>query len=115
MKKTLIQLPLFLMLILAIIVGLSYLSLDQANSSEEEAPKEDRMSIALVNEDSGAVFNNSEVDFGEAFVKSINQQNHEWFVVSRGVAESGIERNTYDMMIVIPNDFTQKANRFRST
>ncbi|SHM55149.1 type VII secretion protein EsaA [Gracilibacillus kekensis] len=109
MKKTLIQLPLFLVLILAIIVGLSYLSLDQANSTEEAAPKEDRMSIALVNEDDGAVFNDSDVDFGEAFVKSINQQNHEWYVVSRGVAESGIERNTYDMMIVIPNDFTEKA------
>src|SRR5699024_8711259 len=36
-------------------------------------------------------------------------EDHNWNVVSRGVAESGLERGKYDMMIVIPNDFSQKA------
>ncbi|GAE94503.1 secretion accessory protein EsaA/YueB [Gracilibacillus boraciitolerans JCM 21714] len=112
MKKSFIQLPLFMALIVAMIFGLSHLSLDGGASVSENvnSPNEDRMSIALVNEDEGAVFSEAELDFGNAFVSSINQNsNHEWFVVSRGVAESGLERNTYDMMIVIPNDFTQKA------
>src|SRR5699024_12767809 len=33
----------------------------------------------------------------------------DWYVVSRGVAENGLDRGTYDMMIVIPNDFSQRA------
>ncbi|MGP4040969.1 type VII secretion protein EsaA [Gracilibacillus sp. D59] len=109
MKKNTIQLPIFLLLILTLILGLSYVSLDR-NTSQNVDPKEDRMSIALVNEDDGATFDDVELDFGDAFVQSIDQNgNHDWFVVSRGVAESGLERKTYDMMIVIPKDFTQKA------
>ncbi|MEC2559262.1 type VII secretion protein EsaA, partial [Bacillus cereus] len=33
----------------------------------------------------------------------------EWYVVSRGVAENGLKNNNYNMMIVIPNDFSRKA------
>ncbi|WP_208591420.1 type VII secretion protein EsaA [Gracilibacillus suaedae] len=109
MKKNMIQLPIFLLLILTLIIGLSYVSLDRDSTSQDVDIKEDRMSIALVNEDDGATFDGVELGFGDAFVQSINQTNHEWFVVSRGVAESGLERNTYDMMIVIPKNFTEKA------
>ncbi|WP_163581076.1 type VII secretion protein EsaA [Gracilibacillus saliphilus] len=109
MKKKILQLSIFLVLILTLIVGLSYVSLDRDTTSQDVDIQEDRMSIALVNEDDGATFDGVELGFGDAFVQSINQNNHEWFVVSRGVAESGLERNTYDMMIVIPKDFTEKA------
>ncbi|MFD2655192.1 type VII secretion protein EsaA [Gracilibacillus thailandensis] len=109
MKKKILQLSIFLVLILTLIIGLSYVSLDRDTTSQDVDIQEDRMSIALVNEDDGATFDGVELGFGDAFVQSINQNNHEWFVVSRGVAESGLERNTYDMMIVIPKDFTEKA------
>jgi type VII secretion EsaA-like protein len=103
---------LFLVLILVLATGLPYLSLNQeaSTSTEEQVDDVQSMSIALVNEDEGARFNGSELTFGEAFVRSLdNNDNHNWFVVSRGVAESGLNRNTYDMMIVIPNDFSEKA------
>ncbi|WP_164216045.1 type VII secretion protein EsaA [Virgibacillus sp. YIM 98842] len=103
---------LFLVLILVLATGLPYLSLNQEASTTSEVNSEDvqSMSIALVNEDEGAVFNGSELTFGEAFVRSLDSNDeHNWFVVSRGVAESGLDRNTYDMMIVIPNDFSEKA------
>src|SRR5699024_12675935 len=62
------------------------------------------------NEDEGTTFNKEELDFGERFVKSLDKNNEQdWYVVSRGVAENGLERGTYDMMIVIPNDFSDRA------
>lgn len=109
MKKTFIKLPLFLLFIFGLILGLSYLSLDQPTASQAEQTNND-MSIALVNEDEGAIFNDEQLDFGKTFVQSLNHNyNHEWFVVSRGVAENGLQNNTYDMMIIIPKDFTRKA------
>src|SRR5690606_20844632 len=99
----------FLLFIFALILGLSYISLDKPSTSQVDQKNND-MSIALVNEDDGAVFNGEQLDFGTAFVQSLNHNyDHEWFVVSRGVAEFGQQKNTYDMMIIIPKDFTRKA------
>lgn len=68
------------------------------------------MTVALVNEDQGAKFNGKQYEFGDEFVRNVEKDDqHDWYVVSRGVAESGLKRNVYNMMIVIPNDFTQKA------
>lgn len=104
---------LFIVLIILLSSGLSFLAFNQESRTQQmDTSVEDttRMNIALVNEDRGAVFNNGEIAFGDAFVKSLNKNNnHEWFVVSRGVAESGLENNQYDMMIVVPNDFSEKA------
>lgn len=109
MKKTYIKWLLFLGLALVLAAGLSYLAVNPV-SEVKDSPDSQVMSIALVNEDKGAIFNSSELAFGDAFVSSVEKNNeHEWYVVSRGVAESGLENNTYDMMIVIPNDFSEKA------
>lgn len=112
MKKLDKRWLLFLVLILLLATGLPYLSLYQGASTTtvEESVDVQSMSIALVNEDEGANFNGETLTFGEAFVRSLdNNADHNWFVVSRGVAESGLDRNTYDMMVVIPNDFSHKA------
>ncbi|WP_077310015.1 type VII secretion protein EsaA [Terribacillus halophilus] len=101
---------LFLVLIVLLASGLSYLTLHQETTKTAEQPKTQNMSIALVNEDKGSTFNETELAFGDAFVSSVSEnENNEWFVVSRGVAESGLKNNTYDMMIVIPNDFSEKS------
>nr|WP_318540683.1 type VII secretion protein EsaA [Terribacillus saccharophilus] len=101
---------LFLVLIVLLASGLSYLTLHQETTKTAEQPKTQKMSVALVNEDQGSTFNGTDLAFGDAFVSSVSEnENHEWFVVSRGVAESGLKNNTYDMMIVIPNDFSEKS------
>ncbi len=101
---------LFLVLIVLLASGLSYLTLHQETTKTAEQPQTQNMSVALVNEDQGSTFNGTELAFGDAFVNSVSEnENHEWFVVSRGVAESGLKNNTYDMMIVIPNDFSEKS------
>ncbi|WP_144555509.1 type VII secretion protein EsaA [Bacillus sp. X1(2014)] len=109
MKKIERGVILFLVLILALSSGISYLALNQVSKSKANNDDE-KMTVALVNEDQGAQFNDKNYEFGAEFIKNIEKDDtHDWYVVSRGVAESGLTRNVYNMMIVIPNDFTEKA------
>lgn len=98
----------FFILLFVLAIGLSYLAFNE--NSKEKVRDETRMSIALVNEDAGTNFNDEQIVFGDDFAQSVNKDdNHDWYVVSRGVAESGFERNSYDMMIVIPQDFSERS------
>lgn len=98
----------FFFIIFILSIGLSYLAFNE--NSIEHVDKEQKMAIALVNEDEGASFNEEEIVFGDEFANSVTKDNkHDWYVVSRGVAESGFNRGSYDMMIVIPNDFSERS------
>lgn len=109
MKKVERSILLFLVLVLVLSSGGSYVALNSATKSNTSEDNQ-KMTVALVNEDQGADFNGQKYEFGKEFIKNIEKdEEHNWYVVSRGVAESGLERNSYNMMIVIPNDFTQKA------
>ncbi|PEM71447.1 type VII secretion protein EsaA [Bacillus pseudomycoides] len=99
----------FIILALVFATGTSYLALNKKLKQEDEksTPK---MTVALVNEDQGTVFEGNKIAFGDQFIKNINKDNNQqWYVVSRGVAENGLKNNNYNMMIVIPNDFSRKA------
>ncbi|EDK4068457.1 type VII secretion protein EsaA [Listeria monocytogenes] len=111
MKKVKWSILLFLTLAIFLSAGITYLALNQgANKEKESVKKAHKMTIALVNEDQGDKFQGKRVEFGNQFVKSIEKDDeHEWYVVSRGVAESGLKRDVYNMMIVIPSDFSTKA------
>lgn len=109
MKKVERSLLLFLIFVLVLTSGSSYLALNQASKNKNNKDDQ-KMTVALVNEDQGAKFNGDNYQFGNEFIKNIEKDDqHDWYVVSRGVAENGLERNVYNMMIVIPNDFTKKA------
>ena len=100
---------LFLIFVLVLASGSTYLALNQAKKSKDNEADQ-KMTVALVNEDQGAEFNGDNYQFGNEFIKNIEKDDQQdWFVVSRGVAENGLKRNVYNMMIVIPNDFTKKA------
>ncbi|PFZ06039.1 type VII secretion protein EsaA [Bacillus pseudomycoides] len=99
----------FIILALVFATGTSYLALNKKLKQEDEksTPK---MTVALVNEDQGTLFEGNKIAFGDQFIKNINKDNNQqWYVVSRGVAENGLKNNNYNMMIVIPNDFSRKA------
>lgn len=101
---------LFLLLTLCLIAGISFLTLYNNPIEHVEKETEQVMSIALVNEDEGAHFNGKRIVFGDEFSNRIHKDTkHEWYVVSRGVAESGYNRGSYDMIITIPNDFSAKS------
>jgi len=108
-KKFKWSILLFIILALVLSTGVSYLALNQnvKKANENTTPK---MTVALVNEDQGTVFEGNKIAFGDQFVKNVNKNTkQEWYVVSRGVAENGLKNNNYNMMIVIPNDFSRKA------
>ncbi|MCD2247852.1 type VII secretion protein EsaA [Listeria marthii] len=118
MKKVKWSILLFLVLAIFLSAGITYLALNQGANKETKnnTEKVHKMTIALVNEDQGDTFQGKRVEFGNQFVKSIEKdEGHEWYVVSRGVAESGLKRDVYNMMIVIPSDFSQKALSMTST
>ncbi|WP_257149340.1 type VII secretion protein EsaA [Bacillus pseudomycoides] len=109
MKKIKWSILLFIILALVFATGTSYLALNKKLKKEDEksTPK---MTVALVNEDQGTDFEGNKIAFGDQFIKNINKDNNQqWYVVSRGVAENGLKNNNYNMMIVIPNDFSRKA------
>ncbi|AWC52565.1 type VII secretion protein EsaA [Bacillus cytotoxicus] len=109
MKKMKWSTLLFLVLALVFATSTSYLALNKKLKNEDSkyTPK---MAVALVNEDEGTVFEGNKIAFGDQYINNINKdQNHQWYVVSRGVAESGLKNNNYNLMIVIPNDFSRKA------
>ena len=109
MKRFERSLLLCIALILVLSSGGSYLAF-QSSKAGGSSRDVDRMSIALVNEDDGAQFKGQMYDFGAEFIKNIEKdEGQDWYVVSRGVAESGMREDKYSMMILIPNDFTEKA------
>ena len=108
MKKFRWQGIVFFLIIFILSIGLSYLAFNE--NSIEHVERERPMAIALVNEDEGAPFNEDKIVFGDQFANSVVKDGkHDWYVVSRGVAESGFERGIYDMMIIIPNDFSARS------
>lgn len=111
MKKIKWSILLFLILIVVLSSGTPYLALNQtAGPKDRDSKKVHKMTIALVNEDQGTVFQNKKIEFGNQFIKSIEKdETHDWYVVSRGVAESGLKRDIYNMMIIIPSGFSEKA------
>ena len=73
---------LFLVLILALSSGISYLALNQASKSKANIDDQ-KMTVALVNEDQGARFNDKNYEFGAEFIKNIEKdaatiQNQIW-------------------------------------
>ncbi|WJE36768.1 type VII secretion protein EsaA [Bacillus mycoides] len=109
MKKFKWSILLFIILALVLSTGVSYLALNQ-NVKKANENSTLKMTVALVNEDQGTVFEGNKIAFGDQFVKNVNKNTkQEWYVVSRGVAENGLKNNNYNMMIVIPNDFSRKA------
>ncbi len=109
MKKLKWGVLLFLILVFVLSSWPSFLAFNQAERATVD-PDHQKMAVALVNEDEGSLFNEEKLDFGQEFVSNIERDsNHNWYIVSRGVAENGLEQNLYNMMIVIPHDFTERA------
>ncbi|SFD42734.1 type VII secretion protein EsaA, N-terminal domain-containing protein [Bacillus sp. 491mf] len=109
MKKIKWSVVFFIILTLALSAGTSFLALNQVKKGKDNKDTQ-KMTVALVNEDQGANLGGKKIEFGNEFITSVEKDTtHDWYVVSRGVAESGLARNVYNMMIVIPNDFSQRA------
>ena len=66
--------------------------------------------IALVNEDAGVIYNGDDLRIGDILVNSLGQEtNYKLETVSRAIAESGLEKGNYNVMIVLPSNFSRET------
>ena len=66
--------------------------------------------IALVNEDTGVIYNGDDLRIGDILVNSLGQEtNYKLETVSRAIAESGLEKGNYNVMIVLPSNFSKET------
>ena len=73
------------------------------------------VSYVLVNEDLGTVFNGVEHNLGAEFITLITQDTqNRWQTASRSVAEAGFRSGAFDVMIILPQDFSTRLLALQS-
>ena len=97
-------------------VGLLYLAIGSDDVRNMTEAGTDNISYVLVNEDLGFTFNGVDYNFGVEFLTVINQdRTNRWQTASRSVAEAGLNSGTFDVMIVLPQNFTAALLSIEST
>lgn len=85
------------------------------NVSDSEEKKGTR-DIAVVNEDNGIVMSSEEVLLGNEIPILLNEKeekDYNWTVVQRSTAEQGFNDRTYDAVVYITSDFTERVMSFK--
>jgi len=73
------------------------------------------VSYVLVNEDLGGVLNGVEFNLGTDFVAMITQDTqNRWQTASRSVAEAGFRSGSFDVMIILPQNFSERLLALQS-
>ena len=116
-KKVLFSLGMLLLFVTMIIsffavVKPTPISRTNSDSSVQQAP----IKVAVVNEDTGKVYNGQPVNIANTLVNSfIAKNNYKVEVVSRSIAENGLKNETYQLMIILPSKFSEEALAIEST
>jgi putative membrane protein len=75
----------------------------------------DRMPVAIVNQDQGAVYNGKKLDVGKDLVKNLKKKkSFNWAFVTEKEANRGLESRKYYIKIEIPSDFSKNATTLES-
>lgn len=114
-KKNWIYLSIAILIIVVAIVGMiAIVHFKYGNQAEDNTQKEvknsENIHIAIVNEDQPTKYNGKKIDLGEPFIKKLSQEsNYKFETVTRSIADSGLKNGKYQVMIVIPKDFSKLA------
>jgi putative membrane protein len=75
----------------------------------------DRLPVAVVNNDQGAVYNGSKLEIGNDLVKELKKQkSFDWHFVSRKTADQGLKNQNYYIKIEIPKSFSEDATTLQT-
>ncbi|OIK16797.1 hypothetical protein BIV60_02715 [Bacillus sp. MUM 116] len=75
----------------------------------------DRMPVAVVNHDKGAVYDGKKLEIGEDLVEKLkDKKSFNWKFVSEKQANRGLEKQDYYIKIEIPKDFSKNATTLQS-
>lgn len=114
-KKNWIYLSSVILIIIVAIVGMiAFVHFKYGNQTEDNTQKEvknsENIHIAIVNEDQPTKYNGKKIELGEPFIKKLSKEsNYKFETVTRSIADSGLKNGKYQVMIVIPKDFTKLA------
>ena len=79
------------------------------NENSAKANQQTKLNVAIVNEDKPVYVDTKEYNLGASYVKNIERDNSQnWFVVTRGAADAGLESGKYQLVLTIPSDFSEK-------
>ncbi|EFU84243.1 type VII secretion protein EsaA [Staphylococcus lugdunensis] len=82
---------------------------DQSGQSHKSETKNyEDIHIAIVNEDQSTTYNGKKITLGDTFVKKLSSQtNYNFETVTRNIAENGLKDGKYQVMIIIPENFSK--------
>ena len=79
------------------------------NEKNVKASQQTKLNVAIVNEDQPVHMDTKEYNLGASYVKNIERDNSQnWFVVTRGAADAGLESGKYQLVLTIPSYFSEK-------
>lgn len=95
-----------LLLIILIFFGSQNFIQKKLNSTSEHVPN---LNMAVVNEDNGTTYRGKKYLLAKDYLNGLKlPKNVSMDVVPRGVAESGLKDNSYQLAVFIPTDFSNK-------
>ncbi|MCU9533509.1 type VII secretion protein EsaA [Streptococcus sp. CSL10205-OR2] len=118
-KKKLIILGIGLLFFVALISYLGVIKpspISSKPSNTTQTTKQNALKIAVVNEDSGVIYNGEPVKIGDTLINAFSaNSNYDVELVSRSLAEKGLENNTYQLMLILPSKFSQDSLSLEAT
>lgn len=102
---------------LLVIALLVWLVPHNSNAVRETGQKgKSNVKYVLVNNDNGATFNGRAYNLGKDFVTLIEQDTkRDWTTASADEADAGLAKGGYDVVVMIPSDFSRRLLNLNST
>ena len=81
-----------------------------ARDSKIKTAQKTKLNVAVVNEDRAVKVDKKEYNLGASYVKNLERDDSQnWYIVTRGAADAGLESGKYQLVVTIPSDFSEKV------
>ena len=91
-------------------------STSSTKSTQQETIENRDVKIALVNEDIGTTYNDQNINIGKTLITSFDSKtDYPIEVVSRAIAERGLNDGSYQVMVVLPSQFSTSSLALESS
>ena len=81
-----------------------------ARDSKIKTDQKTKLNVAVVNEDRAVKVDKKEYNLGASYVKNLERDDSQnWYIVTRGAADAGLESGKYQLVVTIPSDFSEKV------
>ena len=81
-----------------------------ARDSKIRTDQKTKLNVAVVNEVRAVKVDKKEYNLGASYVKNLERDDSQnWYIVTRGAADTGLENGKYQLVVTIPSDFSEKV------